>query len=56
MFSELYEKIGEPEKQLRALEQAIAADPNDPRPKLALAAQKFDNGDRAGEASNPARG
>lgn len=48
MFSELFEKMGEPEKQLRALEQAIAADPNDPRPKLALAAQRFESGDRAG--------
>ena len=44
-LSDLYEKIGEPEKQLTALQQAMEQDPNDPRPKLLLASKKFEEGD-----------
>ncbi|HVO30613.1 MAG TPA: hypothetical protein VMV18_07750, partial [bacterium] len=47
-LNELYEGLGQPEKQMRVLQDAIAADPNDPRPKLMLASKKFDAGDRAG--------
>lgn len=49
MLTELYSKIGEPEKQIKALEEAVALDPNDPRPKLILAYKKFEKG-KVGEA------
>ncbi len=48
MLTELYDKLGQPDKEIRALEEAIAVDPNDPRPKLLLASKKFDAGDRKG--------
>jgi class 3 adenylate cyclase len=48
MLNEIYERLGDPEKQVRALQGALAIDPSDPRPKLLLASKKFDAGDRAG--------
>ncbi len=47
MLQALYEKLGEPENQIHALEDAIAADPDDPRPLLLLASRRFRDGERA---------
>ena len=47
-LSAFYESLGEPTEQMRVLQNAIAADPDDPRPLLILASKKFDAGDRPG--------
>ncbi len=46
MINEIYEKIGDPEKQINNLKEAIAAAPDDPRPLLILASKQFDSGHR----------
>jgi class 3 adenylate cyclase/tetratricopeptide (TPR) repeat protein len=46
MLNELYERLGDPEKQLSALNHAIELSPGDPRPLLLLAAKKFSLGTR----------
>jgi class 3 adenylate cyclase len=48
MLNEIYEKLGDPERQVRALENAMAIAPQDPRPKLLLARKRLDAGDAAG--------
>ncbi|WP_413287930.1 adenylate/guanylate cyclase domain-containing protein [Bdellovibrio sp. HCB337] len=44
MINQIYERLGEPEKQIEALQGAIQAAPNDPRPLLLLAAKHFETG------------
>ncbi len=44
MLNEIYEKLGDPEKQFQTLKAAITASPNDPRPLLLLAAKKLNLG------------
>jgi class 3 adenylate cyclase/tetratricopeptide (TPR) repeat protein len=51
MISEIYERLGDPEKQIANLKAAIQAEPNDPRPLLILASKQFDSGQRE-EAEN----
>jgi tetratricopeptide (TPR) repeat protein len=46
MLNEIYERLGEPEKQITALKEAIQLSPGDPRPLLLLAAKKLDAGER----------
>jgi class 3 adenylate cyclase len=46
MINEIYERMGDPEKQITTLKAAIQAAPNDPRPLLLLASKQFDNGRR----------
>lgn len=46
MLSEIYDRLGEPEKQLRTLEEAISMNSDDPRPILLLASKKLDAGHR----------
>ena len=48
MLNEIYSRLGEPEKQMRTLEAAMQANPEDPRPLLLLATKKMDQGDRVG--------
>lgn len=44
MLNEIYERLGEPEKQIAILKEAIHLSPNDPRPLLLLAAKKMEEG------------
>lgn len=44
MINQIYERLGEPEKQIEALQGAVQAAPNDPRPLLLLAAKHFETG------------
>ncbi len=44
MINEIYERLGEPEKQISTLREAIAAAPNDPLPMLLLATEHFKMG------------
>lgn len=46
MINEIYERLGDPEKQIEALQEAIKIAPNDPRPLLMLASKQFDSGKR----------
>jgi class 3 adenylate cyclase len=46
MLNEIYERLGEPEKQISALKEAIQSAPGDPRPLLLLAAKKLDAGEK----------
>lgn len=46
MINEIYERLGDPEKQIAALQEAIKIAPNDPRPLLMLASKQFDSGQR----------
>lgn len=46
MLNEIYERLGEPEKQITALKDAINASPGDPRPLLLLAAKKLNAGEK----------
>lgn len=47
MINEIYERLGDPEKQIANLKEAIAAAPGDPRPLLLLASKQFETGQRA---------
>jgi len=47
MINEIYEHLGDPEKQIATLKEAIHAAPNDPRPLLLLASKQYDAGQRA---------
>lgn len=47
MINEIYERLGDPEKQISNLKEAIQAAPDDPRPLLILASKQFDSGRRA---------
>ncbi len=42
MINEIYERLGEPEKQMKTLKEAIKLDPHDPRPIMILASKQFD--------------
>ncbi|NBX75858.1 MAG: HAMP domain-containing protein [Proteobacteria bacterium] len=43
-LSEFYQKLGEPEKELQMLEEALNKNKNDPRIKLIVARSQFDSG------------
>lgn len=45
-LTELYQKLGEPEKELQMLEEAFSAAPDDPRIKLILARSQFASGNK----------
>lgn len=45
-LSELYQKLGEPEKELEMFEKALNTNKNDPRIKLILARSQFESGHR----------
>lgn len=42
MINEIYERLGDPEKQIHTLKEAIKAAPGDPRPLMLLAAKQFE--------------
>ncbi len=46
MINEIYERMGDPEKQISNLEAAIKAAPGDPRPLMLLATKQFESGRR----------
>ncbi|XGC80695.1 adenylate/guanylate cyclase domain-containing protein [Bdellovibrio bacteriovorus] len=46
MINEIYERLGDPEKQISTLQEAIKAAPGDPRPLLMLASKQFESGHR----------
>lgn len=46
-LSELYQKLGEPEKELQMLEEALSKNKDDPRIKLIVARSQFESGNHA---------
>jgi len=46
MINEIYERLGEPEKQMTSLQEAIKLAPDDPRPIMILATKNFDENQR----------
>lgn len=44
MINEIYERLGEPEQQIKTLQEAVAFAPNDPRPLVLLATEQFKQG------------
>lgn len=46
LLNELYDRLDEPQKQIRALESALNLDPQDPRPLLLLGSKLLDQGQR----------
>jgi class 3 adenylate cyclase len=47
MINEIYERLGDPEKQIANLKEAIQSAPDDPRPLLILALKQFNQGQKA---------
>ncbi len=46
MLNEIYDRLGDPEKQITNLKEAINISPNDPRPLLLLAIKKLNLGEK----------